>query len=106
MGGKAGIYAVLAVIGFIVPLVFVGKFIAAEGLNFALMGEYIFGNPLAKAVFLDVAISSIVFWVWLSREAPKAGMSWWYYVPLNLFVGLCFALPLFLYNRERKTAAG
>ena len=104
MGGKAGIYGVLALIGFVVPVVFVGKFIAMYGLDLQLMLDQVFGTLMGLVVFLDVAVSSIVFWVYMAREAPKAGMSWWWYVPLNLIVGLCFALPLFLYNKERKTA--
>ena len=56
------------------------------------------------AVLCDVSISSLAFLIWASFQAPAAGVRWWPFLLANLFVGLCFALPLFLYYRERGRA--
>ena len=52
---------------------------------------------------MDLMISVIVFWVYMFAEANKLQMkNPWLYVLATLLVGLSFALPLFLYFRERK----
>jgi uncharacterized protein DUF2834 len=102
MGQNRGIYLALAVIGAIVPAVLLGAFILDHGIDD--LADAIFGNAAAAAVMADLSISSIVFWVWLWREAPPIGVSPWPFVAGNLVVGLCFALPLFLYVRAGKAA--
>jgi hypothetical protein len=96
------VYLVLAIIGAIAPATLLGVFIADDGLGNVIDG--IFANAAAAAVFADLAISSVVFWVWLWGEAPRIGVSPWPYVVANLLVGLCFALPLFLYVRAGRSA--
>jgi hypothetical protein len=105
MGGKAGIYGVLALIGFVVPVVFGAKFIAMYGLDFGVMADQVTGTLASKIVVLDIFLSSLVAWIWMAREGGKEGMTWWYYIPLTLIIGLCFALPLFLFNRERAATS-
>jgi hypothetical protein len=52
---------------------------------------------------MDLTISVIVFWVYAFLEASRLQMkNPWIYVLATLLVGLSFALPLFLYFRERK----
>jgi uncharacterized membrane protein YuzA (DUF378 family) len=92
------VWLLLAVIGALAPSLLLGVFIAHDGLGDVIDG--IFGNAASAAVFADVAISSLVFWVWLWREAARIGLSPWPYVAANLLVGLSFALPLFLYRRS------
>ena len=103
MNGKGGLYAVLMVLG-LAPLIWVAPWVAANGFDLKLMGDGIFANPLATAVFADVFVSSLVFWVWSFGEAKDRGMTWWYIPIVNLVIGLCFALPLFLYQREKHPA--
>jgi spore maturation protein SpmA len=95
---KRGVWLGLAVIGAIAPIALLGVFIADHGLGDVIDG--VFGNAAAAAVLADVAISSLVFWVWLWREAPRLGVSPWPYMAANVLVGLSFALPLFLYRRS------
>jgi putative Ca2+/H+ antiporter (TMEM165/GDT1 family) len=50
----------------------------------------------------DIGIAFIAFSLWAAWEGRRLGMrSWWMPVPASLLVGLCFALPLFLFLRER-----
>src|SRR4051794_17140038 len=100
MEQNRGIYLALAVIGAIVPAVLLGAFVVDNRIGD--VGDAIFGNAAAAAVMADLSISSIVFWVWLWREAPRVGTSPWPFVIGNLLVGLSFALPLFLYVRAGR----
>jgi hypothetical protein len=101
---RRSLYLALAVLGAIAPVVLFGVFFAQEGFDLGEMVDQIFGSPASAAVMADVSIASIAFWVWLFREAPRIGVSAWPYVAGNLLVGLCFALPLFLYVREKRTS--
>lgn len=98
--GKSNLYLALAVLGAILPALLLGIFIADEG--FGDLGDAVFGNLAATAVFADLSISSLVFWVWMWPQAQRAGKSPWLFVLVNLLVGLSCALPLFLYYRERS----
>ena len=100
------LYLLLAILGGVVPTAFVVYFVADRGFHPILFVEQFFASPIATATFLDVTIASVVFWIWLAREAPAAGVPrWWLFVVANLLVGLCFALPLFLFVREGRRRA-
>jgi len=50
----------------------------------------------------DIGIAFVAFSLWAAWEGRRLGMrSWWMPVPASLLVGLCFALPLFLFLRDR-----
>jgi hypothetical protein len=99
---RARFYLAMAVVGFLVPLTLVGYWIADNGLDVIDLLNAMVDNTIALAVFLDVSISSLVFWFWASGEAKEHGIRRWQWViPANIFIGLCFALPLFLYWREK-----
>ncbi len=103
VNSRATIYLVLTALGLLVPLVLFGVSVADNGLELGEVGDELYENPVLLAVAADLSLSSIVFWVWMSREAPKVGVrAWWPFVVANLILGLCFALPLFLYYRERR----
>jgi hypothetical protein len=100
------LYLAFAVLGFIAPLTLVGIWVADNGFDIGEMVDAIGENKLAIAVFTDVAIASVVFWAWLAEEAPRLGIKGWgWLIPANLLIGLCFALPLYLYMRERALHA-
>ena len=106
MENRSKAYLALAVLGAIVPFAIFGLFVADKGFDLVQLGDEIVSSAAALMVLGDLVVSSLVFWFWMSREAPRAGMrSWWPFVLANLFVGLSFALPLFLYFRERRRAA-
>lgn len=96
----------LTIVGFVVPNVFVGVSIAADGLD---LGSY-FSSWTASVpstqLLVDLAIASIAFFAWASWEGPRAQVRrWWLCIPATLLVGLCFGLPLFLWMRERALRA-
>lgn len=104
MTERRKLYAVLAFIGAAVPLALSAWFIADHGLDGGELIDQAFAGPAAAAFVADVSISSIVFWVWMWPEARAIGVSPWGFLAANLFIGLSFALPLFLYVRETKGA--
>jgi len=105
--GRANVYLALAVLGFLAPLAFGIAFIADHGLDGGEMLDQLFANTVSTLVIIDLTISAIAFWVWLSQEAPRIGIRrWWPFVVATVAVGLCFALPLFLYLRETRRPAG
>lgn len=60
------------------------------------------GTPIAAATLTDFTISCLVFWPFLFAESKRHGIRWpWFYVIANVLIGLSFALPAFLYSREK-----
>lgn len=102
MNSRTIAYLALTLIGAAVPIALGLLFISEHGLDLGEAGRQL-STTVGILAMADLTISSVVFWVWLAREAPRAGLDrWWPLVVANLLVGLCFALPLFLYLRERR----
>lgn len=97
-------YLVLAVIGAIAPFaVYFGYLNYVPGANGAL--SLAWGNPIAAATLTDFTIGCIAFWAFAITESRRLGLrNVWFYLVANIFIGLSFALPAFLYMRERALA--
>ena len=103
---KKNIFLVLAVIGCIVPYYFFLQLPAEDGFNLPSLIQPFFANNFMRGAAMDLTISVIVFWVYAFLEASRLQMkNPWIYVLATLLVGLSFALPLFLYFRERQLEA-
>ena len=101
-GGRAGLYRALTVVGAIAPYAVFGVFLAQEGFDLGEFVEQAVTSTTAVMTLADLTIASIVFLVWMWPQAPQLGLRRWWFVAGNLLVGLCFALPLFLYLREKR----
>jgi uncharacterized protein DUF2834 len=100
---KKNIFLVLAILGFIVPYYFFLQLPTENGLNLPLLIQPFFANNFMKGAAVDLTISMIVFWFFMFVEANKLQMkNPWVYLLATFLVGLSFALPLFLYFRERQ----
>lgn len=100
---RKSIYLAMSLIGLLVPYCFLFKFLAANGFNLQLLFQQLFANNISAFFAVDLIISIIVFWIYMIAEANNLQMkNWWLYILASLSVGLSFALPLFLYFRERK----
>ena len=94
----------LAVAGFIVPNVMVAVFIAEHGVDLGLYFEGWFDTLPAAQLVVDLVIVFLALLVWASWDGPRNGVDrWWVVIPASMLVGVCFALPLYLYMRERAT---
>ena len=96
----------LAVAGFIVPNVMVAVFIAEHGLDLALYFESWFDTLPSAQLVVDLVIAFLALLAWASWDGPRSGVDrWWVVIPASLLVGVCFALPLYLYMRERAVGS-
>lgn len=107
MAGREIVYAMLTVLGLVVPWYFNWQFTSLEGgfdpLVFARSG---FVNPGASSLTVDLLIGCTAFLVWLFAEARRLEMRRaWIYLVLTFAVAFAFAFPLFLWMRERRLRA-
>lgn len=100
---RARVYLFAAIVGFLVPPTLITLYALDQGaFDIVDMLNAMVDNTIALAVFLDVTISSLVFFYFAQHEAKKHGITqWWWCIPATIFIGLCFSLPLFLHWRER-----
>ena len=96
----------LAIVGFIVPNTMITVFLIEHGFDvsgyFSHWGESLPAAQLAA----DLSIAFVAFALWSSWEGRRLGMrTWWLPIPASLLVGVCFAVPLFLFLRERDRIA-
>jgi hypothetical protein len=95
-------YFFAAIIGAIAPYAtYFGYLAYVPGASGAL--SLAWGSPIAAATLVDFTISCLVFWPFMFAEAKRLGM-WhvWLFIPANLIIGLSFALPAFLYVRQKR----
>jgi len=101
------IYAVLCVVGAIVPYAVFLPFVREHGLDMGLILRELFANRVSASFAADVILSSVAFWAFVAIEGKRAGVPrLWLPVAANVLVGLSLGLPLFLYMRERRLERG
>ena len=102
MNTRALFFLFLTVIGFVVPNTMVAIFLIDNGLDLEqYFGDW-FGTLPSAQLAADLAIVGAAFLPWAYWEGRRIGEPrWWWTIPASLLVGLCFAVPLFLYLRER-----
>jgi len=101
---RKSIFLVLALSGLTVPWYFNFQFMHAHGGRFDLMTFLAagFANPAVSSLSSDLLVACLAFLFWLPFEARRVGMRhWWIYLLLTFSIAFAFALPLFLYMRER-----
>lgn len=97
------LYLSLAVIGAIVPYIFFFRFIQAEGLNISAFISALFVNGAAGGISADLLLTSFIFWIFMFRQVKESsGPKPYVFIALNLAIGLCCALPAYLYARENS----
>jgi hypothetical protein len=93
----------LALAGLLLPGSLIVTMIVQPGPGLAVLLQPFLSNRLIALLGVDLVVSSLVFWVWVFHEARRLRLPHpWVFVLANLVVGLCFALPLFLYFRQRR----
>ena len=100
------LYLAGAVAGAALPLSQLIPFLAAHGLDLALLFRQLFETHASAFFGLDVIVSSVVLWLFVFSEGRRRRMgNLWVYIVCNLAVGVSLALPLFLFFRERRLDA-
>lgn len=104
---KKNIFLLLAILGFIAPYYFFLQVPVENGFDLPLLLQPLFANNLLRGLTADLTVTVIVFWIFVFVEANRIQMKIpWVYLLATVLVGLSFALPLFLYFRERKLETG
>jgi Terpene cyclase DEP1 len=93
------LYAVLCVLGAVLPLWFFGSFLADEGLDFGAFVDQLTASDIALFAWADVVVTGLVVIVFAAVERVRR---WWLAVVATLFVGPSLGLPLLLLLRERE----
>jgi len=101
---KQILYIIFAFLGLVLPLYFVAQFFWELGqLDFDIFFAAAFANSASTSLILDLLIVLGTFVVWMIPEARKLKMrNWWMYLLLLGYVSAAFAIPLFLFMRERR----
>ena len=96
------LYAILTVIGTVLPLSQFYKFVIENGLDFKLFFDQLFTNYISTFFGLDVIISAVVvlFLIIIETKRIKIKKAWISVFGL-LLAGVSCGLPLFLYLREK-----
>ena len=103
---KRNIYLILAILGFVAPYYFFLQISPENGSDLPALIRPMFANDFMRGLAMDLTVSVIVFWFFVFAEANRLQMkNPWLYLLATFLVGLSFALPLFLYFRERKLEA-
>jgi hypothetical protein len=95
------LYLVLCVAGFLLPYSQFVPWVAEHGLNMRLFVTELFANRIGGFFGMDVIVSAVVLWVFVSTEGRRLNMRFlWLPMVAVLAVGVSLGLPLFLYFRQ------
>lgn len=95
------VYAVLCIVGTVLPLAQFIPWLAAHGLNMPLLVQEALATPLSAFAWSDVLVSGVAAAAFIVAEGRRLGMRRWWVPLAGLGVGPSLALPLFLLLRER-----
>lgn len=97
------LYLALAVLGWIIPYIFVGIFISNNWVNFSLFFQEVFANPAASMFAIDLIFSIVVFLLFVFIKAKEYNIKKpWIFILICMCIWLSCALPLFLYFKEKN----
>ncbi len=94
-------YAVLCVIGTVLPLAQFLPWLGDYGLDAPLFISLATANPISAFAWSDLLVSAVVVVIFVLVEGRRIGMRHVWASLLGLLVGISLALPLFLLLRER-----
>jgi len=95
------VYAVLCIVGALLPLTQFVPWLVSHGLNVPLLVQEALAAPVSAFAWSDVLISALALIVFVFAEGRRIRMPRAWLSLLGLAVGVSLALPLFLLLRER-----
>ena len=102
MSTKQVLYIILAILGLIIPLVFVSQFFGELGaIDFRAFFASAMINPAASSMTTDLFIVVLASTIWMVSEGRTLKMPYWgVYLFFLLYVSAAFAVPFFFFMRE------
>ena len=96
------VYAALCVVGTVLPLVFLGAFVAAEGVDPGAFWDQATATDISRFAWADVVVAGLVVVAFAIRERARGLQLWWLPVVATATIGVSLGLPLLLVLRERR----
>ena len=98
------VYGLLSVVGLIMPMVCFGIHITRAGdRGWPEFWAAPFATWVISGFSWDLMVTATACTVWMASESKRLGIKGFYWHFLMIFlVGICFALPTFLYRREEQ----
>lgn len=100
------IYALLCILGTVLPLAQFVPWLANHGLDISLWVQQAIATPISAFAWLDVLVCGVAVVLLVLTVGRRLAMRRPWVLLLALGVGPSLALPLFLLLRERHLAAG
>ncbi|MCG3670866.1 DUF2834 domain-containing protein [Aliarcobacter butzleri] len=95
------LYALLTIIGIILPFSQFMMWLNDHGFNFILFFQHIVENPIATFAWLDVVVTVIVIVFMVINDGNNLKMErLWIPIVASLIGGASVGLPLFLYMKQ------
>lgn len=99
---KKNIYLALALAGIILPYTQFVPWSNANGFNLRLMIGEMFVNQIASGIAIDALLTALVILVFIAFDRKSVRVSYLWLPIAGMFLsGISFALPMYLYLRER-----
>lgn len=100
------LYAVLCLLGTVLPLVQFFPWLQSHGLDLPLFFRELLSTRIGAFFGMDVFVSAAVLLIFIAAEARRARVPRaWLAMAATCLVGVSLGLPLFLLLRERALAA-
>jgi hypothetical protein len=95
------LYLVLTAVAFVLTYIIIFQWLSIPGDELLRQLSATFTSPVGLLFVADLLISVVGFWIFAYVEGRSIGMRlWWIVIVATLTVGLCFAIPIYLYFRE------
>ena len=101
---RTRVYAALCVVGAALPLAFLVRFVADEGVDPAAFWDQLAASDVSLFAWADVVVSALVVLAFALFERARGLRLWWLPVVATCTVGVSLGLPLLLLVRERNRA--
>lgn len=100
---KKIIYLLLAILGIILPFTQFVPWSNANGFNIGLMISHAFANQIAAGIAIDAVLAALAIILFIVFDSKEKKVKYWWVPIAGIFVsGISFALPFYLYLRERS----
>jgi len=100
---RAYVYLGLCVLGTILPNIPLVLWVTDHGLDISRLVEELFANRISAAFGVDVVLSAIVLFVFITWEGKRVGVAnVWLPALATCLAGVSCGFPLFLYLRELR----
>ncbi len=104
---RKNVYLLLCLLGIVVPYSQFLPWLFQNGLDSRLFLTSLGGNRISLFFVADVLVSAVILVVFIRQESERVRVRHGWIATLGLcLVGVSFALPMYLYLRERGLESG